>query len=88
MTFGSRNLLGVWLSAIGIKKPSLESRAGLVRNRLFGVVVGDSRASGSEGRRNIWGQGNSNHNERRRRGRHRDLLEHHHPSTQLARREA
>ena len=39
------------LAAGGIKEPNLKRRAGLVGERLaqFGVIMGDSRASGREG---------------------------------------
>jgi hypothetical protein len=52
MTLCSRNFLDVRLSASGIKKPILESRAGLLRKRLvqLGVTIGGGRANGCEDR--------------------------------------
>ncbi len=81
MTLASRNFLDVRLSASGIKKPSLKSRAGLIGKRLvqFGVIIGDCRANGCEDRRHTGCQSNGQHHKRHCRDCHRDLLEHDHP---------
>jgi hypothetical protein len=57
----SSGFLRVHFAASGIKKPSLERRAGLFRRRLAQRGLVDRRARMSESRRR---EGNSDHNER------------------------
>ena len=65
MLLRPRNLRDVRLSARRIKKPSLESRARLLRKRLvqFGVIDRCGRANPSEDRRHTRCQSNGQHHE-------------------------